>query len=511
LTAVSDQKPVEVFSRKSAMKLQALGGYFNTGINVVQGLALIPLYLNYLGLNLYGLWVTTGGILAMLGVMNLGLGSLLVQRVALSHGQQDFCKAGEYFINGLVVYLFLASMLVGVGLLLSFNLSEIIKEVGRNETLIRQCFQMAVVATGLGFINECLRSFASALLRPLYSALALAGARIVGLALTVYLLFHEAGLWAIPVGMLVVEVLVLPLNLVQAITLFRGLGARVELNREYIKDYFQTGGLLFASRLGHAFSRDADPLLITLFLRADVTAVYMVTRKAADVVFQLLSVIYASANGSFSHLVGTGDNLRIGRVAGQLLAMMFLVSLIGYSSYTALNAEFVSLWVGNALVLNQGVIMLIGVAYFLNSLRNMVLTILNAHGEFNYSSRFVLVEGLIKTCMTGVFLHWVGISGAPLALILASAVTLIILGSKLHKLLRVSIKTDSYIMAVATSLLLLGLASLSAHFLTVDSWWQFAFYSAFCVTVAALITVWFNWRAFRPLINGDVYEFTQKP
>ena len=511
MTAVSYQKPVEGASRKRAMTLQALGGYVNTGIAIVQGLVLVPMCLNYLGLHLYGLWLTTGGILAMLSVMNLGFGSLLIQRVALSHGQQDFRKAGEHFINGLAVYLLLASALVGVGILLSFNLSGMINEVGGDETLIRQCFQMAVLATGISFINECLRSFASALLCPLYSALALAVARIVGLALTVYLLLHEDGLWAIPVGMLVVEVLVLLLNLVQAITLFRGLGASMKLHRERMKEYFQTGGLLFASRLGHALSRDVDPLLITLFLRADVTAAYMVTRKAADIVFQLLSVIIASANGSFSHLVGTGNNVRIGRVARQLLALVFFAGLVGYSSYVALNAGFVGLWVGNVFVPNQGVIVLIGVSYLLNSLRNMVLTMLNADGEFNYSSWFVMGEGLVKIGLTGVFLQWVGISGVPLAVIISCAVSLIVLGNILSKRLCLPIQHGFNIMAVATSAVLLGLASLLAHFFTLDSWWQFAFYSAVCVSVSALMAVWFNWRAFRPLIKGEVYEVIQKP
>lgn len=495
------QKPVKIVSRKRAMISQALGGYINTVVIVAQGLMLVPLCLHYIGLHLYGLWLTTGGILAMLGVMSLGFGNLLVQRVALSYGQQDFRKAGEYFINGLVIYLLMASALVGIGWLVSLILPVFIKEIGLDEVLIVQCFQMAVLATGLGLINECLRSFASALLRPLYSSLALAGARIIGLALTVYLLYHEAGLWAIPVGMLVVEVLALLLNSIQSISLFRELGAGVKLNRMIIKEYIQTGGLLFASRFGHTLSRDIDPLLITLFLRAEVTAAYMVTRKAADIVFQLLSVIYASASGSLSHLAGTGDDARIGRVAAQLLGLVFFVSLVGFVSYTALNAGFVSLWVGNAFSLNQSVIVIVGVAYCLNSLRNMVLIMLNAYGEFSYSSWFVLVEGLVKVVLTVLFLQWFGISGAPLALAFSCAVTLIVLGKELHKRISLPIERGSYIKAVAASVVLFVLAILLPHFVLLESWWQFALYSVICVSGAVLMAAWFNWRAFKLLIG----------
>ncbi|WP_265943741.1 hypothetical protein [Dechloromonas sp. A34] len=72
----SEIAPVPVVvSRKRAITLQALGGYLNTGIQIVQGLILIPMYIHFLGLSLYGFWLSTGAILGMLGVMNLGLGA----------------------------------------------------------------------------------------------------------------------------------------------------------------------------------------------------------------------------------------------------------------------------------------------------------------------------------------------------------------------------------------------------------------------------------------------------
>lgn len=480
---------------------QALGGYVITGVMIVQSLVLVPMYIHFIGLKLYGLWLATGGILAMLGVMDMGMGNLLVQRVAQAYGQQDFRKAGEYFVNGLAVYFLLASALVGVGMLFSYNLTKVLKEIGGDEALIRQCFQLAVMVMGLSFINECLRGFTQALLRPLYTSLALAGARIVGLVTTLIMLYRELGLWAIPVGMLVAEGIALLLNLAQSVPLFRSLGARVALNWVQIKEYMQIGGLLFASRLGHALSRDADPLLITLFMRAEVTAVYIVTRKAADVVFQLLSVILASANGSFSHLAGTGDVGRIGIVAAQLLTLVFFVGLVGFSSYAALNTGFVTLWVGSDFGLDQGVIVLIAAAYLINGLRNMVLTMLNAIGEFNYSSRLVLIEGLIKTSLTALFLMWLGISGVPLALAIVCAVMLAIMGKKLHERISLPSMHGFYIKAAATSAMLLGLASLASSHLVSGSWWQFALYSVTCASLVILITACFNWRVLKSLIN----------
>lgn len=487
----------EPISRKRAMAFQALGGYINTGIQIIQGLLLIPLYLHFIGPHLYGLWLASGGVLAMLGVMNLGFGSLLTQRVAKAYGQSDHSKAGECFINGLAVYFTLATIFIGVGLLLSFNLSALIKANETNELLLKQCFQIAVVATGLGFINECLRGFSSALLRALYSSLVLAGSRIIGMAATLVLLYRDVGLWAIPIGMLLTEGLALLLGLIQTALLFRGLGTCWAFNLTLIGEYFRTGGLLFASRLGNALSRDADPLLITLFLQAEVTAAYMVTRRGADIVFQLLAVIYGAAHGAFSHLAGAGDEAKTGSVAAKLLAIVFFVGLVGFSCYVALNSSFVTLWVGETFSLDRGLILLIGLAYFLQSLRNMVLQILNGLGEFDISSRVILLEGLIKTGLTIWLLNWVGISGVSLSLAVACLLALFILGAKLKGCIRLPITVKTYAKSVITAGLLFSVAIVLPSFVMVKLWSNFILLAVACVMAAVLILVLLNWNVFK--------------
>lgn len=497
-----NKSPVAPISRKRAMALQALGGYINTGIQVAQGLLLIPLYLHFIEPHLYGLWLASGGILAMLGVMNLGLGSLLVQRVAKAYGQSDLPKAGEYFINGLAVYLMLASAFVGIGLLLSYHLTGLLQVTKADDVLLRQCFQIAVVATGLGLINECLRGFAFALLRPLYSTLALAGSRIVGAITTVLLLYHwELGLWAIPVGMLVVECVVLLLNVLQSVSLFHYLGASWVLNRVQINEYFQTGGLLFASRLGQALSRETDPLLITLFLRPELTVFYMVTRKAADTIFQLLSVINASMNGSFSHLAGSEDAAKIRIVAAKLLSLVFFVGLVGFSSYALLNEGFVKLWVGETFILDHNIIFFIGLAYFINILRNMTLQMLNGLGEFNYTSSLVLLEGLIKTGLAILLLTWIGLIGIPIAHVATSALMLIVMGMKLNKHISLPITLQTYGKAIAASIILFGLAGIIPQYMVVDSWLQFTLHATDYILITALIIILLNGSAINALLK----------
>lgn len=489
-------------SRKRATVLLALGAYVNTGIVAVQGLLLIPLYLHFIGAHLYGLWMASGGVLGIMGALNFGFGNLLIQRVAHAYGQQDLPKVGAYCINGIFVYFVIASIFIIVGMLLSFGLMGFLQVSAGSEEILTYCFRLAVVAAGIGIFNECLRGIAQALLRPLFSVISLAVFRILGIAITAFLLFEEAGLWALPIGMFVIEVFVLLTALIQTATLLGSLHIKLLMDGDIIKEYFHVGGALFAAKLGNALSRESDPLLITIFLRPEVTTAYMVTRKAADLLFQMLGVIYGATHGAFSHLAGQGDDGKTGEVATKLLTIVFLSGLISFATYVGMNYSFVTLWIKKAFALDQEVILLIGMAFFANSLRNMVWQILNGFGDYNYTSLVIFIEGLGRIAFAAVLLNFIGVIGVPLSFGIASVLSIVILGIKLRH--RIQLKIDNHVFskALVVTLMLFVLGEMVAHsYEPGGSWSIFAFRAVVFVLVASAMCALFYWSMFRTLIK----------
>jgi O-antigen/teichoic acid export membrane protein len=493
-------QPVPI-SRKRATAVLAIGGYVNTGIQIVQGLLLIPLYLHFVGAHLYGLWMASGGILGMLGVLNFGIGNMLIQRVANAYGRQDLPKAGVYFVNGMLVYLIIVFIFMIVGLFLSFFLPALLRVSGGINLQLRGCFQLAVVAAGAGIVNECLRGFAQALLRPVFSMVAIAVSRIIGIVITTVLLFRDAGLWAIPVGMLVTEIMILIAGLVQTLTLFRELRARVVLDAAIIKEYLHLGGAMFIARLGSALSRESDPLLITLLLRPELTTAYMLTRRAADIVFQMLSVVYGATHSGFSHLVGHGEKERIATVATRLLIMVFFSGLVGFITYVVMNHSFLALWVGEAFALDKWIIIGIGVAFFASSLRNMVWQVLNGFGEYQYSSRVIFLEGIGKILLAAALLNFLGMPGMPIALVVSSIISMIALFVKLQSHVKLSVKSRDSAYAFAIAIILFVLSGFYASMFHPVSWVMFVLLSGVVVFGVSMLCALSNWPMFRALIK----------
>ena len=53
-------------SRSKSTKILAIGSYSILLIDIIQGLAFVPLYISFTGERLYGFWLASGGIIAIL-------------------------------------------------------------------------------------------------------------------------------------------------------------------------------------------------------------------------------------------------------------------------------------------------------------------------------------------------------------------------------------------------------------------------------------------------------------
>lgn len=489
-------------SRKQATVRLAIGGYINTSIVIAQGLLLTPLYLYFIGAHTYGLWLASGGILGMLGLMNFGVSGLVLQRIAKAYAQMDLSLARAYYINGAAIYLGICLLYGLVGWVASIWIPEVLDVTGENAELLRKCFQVAVSAMVIGTFNEFLRSFSHALLRPMVSMVSMAAGRILGICVTVWMLFNDFGLWSIPVGLLISEGFIFAINLAYSIGLSRKLPTILSLNQNIIKEFMRTSPVLLTARVGDTVSREADPLLITIFVGPELTTAYMVTRRAADIVFRLLSVIVASTMSSFSHLAGCDDNKKTGGMALKLLTLNFSIGAIGFATYAGTNHAFVSMWVGESFALNQEIILFIALGFFARTFRGLLVQILYGLGDFVYPSIVVLLAGIARIALATWLLSMLDIIGIPIAFTLACFISIVPLGLRLINQLtmRICLPSIARLLFSAAILYSVNSAVIQLDF-DINSWGIFLLYLLIIMTSTSILFISMNLSRFR-----DIYK-----
>ncbi len=494
-------------SRKRSTLISIFGGYINTAILVIQGLLLIPLYLHFIGAHSYGLWLSTGGILGLLGVLNFGIGNIFTQRIANAFGKNDITNISLYFFNGVVVYFLVFIIFISIGIFLSYFFWFIYSgsELPSN---LKECFQLALLATGLSILNECLRSFSQALLHPTLSILSVAISRILGTIISIMALYHGLGLWAIPLGMAVCELLIFIFGIFITIELLNKFQIKLLFNFLIVKEYFKQGGVMFVASVGSSLARESDPILITYLLSPEITAAYMISRRAADILFQLLAIFGGAIHSSFSNLIGQGNSEKISKIACKMLIIITILSYIGYITYIYLNAFFVDLWVGKNYQIAQCIIVIMGLGFMASSLRIIILQLLNGFGDFNFSSRVIFLEGLTKVLLGALALnHW-GLIGASLAFLGTSIFSLVFLYCKLKQRIIVRLNSLIILKFMFLTLTLSFISAFVVKHIAVESWLELILVALIVLTIISLLLSAIDSKFFKRFFKDILNDLT---
>ncbi|HEX6913061.1 MAG TPA: oligosaccharide flippase family protein, partial [Longimicrobium sp.] len=389
--------PVKGRSRRRGAVVMLVGGYANNLLLVVQGLVLVPLYLRHLGPETYGGWMASGDLLGWLAVLDMGIAGISVQRMAAAHGRGEHRSVGDYFGTGLAVQGLLVALLTVLAVLASPFVPAWVRLEGAAGTELAACFAVAGVATGLGLLGNVVTGLALSTQRMVFVNLAIFAAGVAQIAVTLVLLGQGRGLWALALGMLARTGLVLALAGAHAAYVLRhDLGVRARVRREVVREL---GGLSTVSvlvMLGNTLVGRSDAMLIALFHGPQTVTLYVLTRRAAEMLAMFLARIGGAVSPGFAHLVGSGERARAAAVMGQVGRLYFCAAVPALALYMALNRSFVELWVGPGHFAGQGLTVLVGLNVLLVGWAALVLSMSGAAGLIARAGMALFVEAVVR-------------------------------------------------------------------------------------------------------------------
>jgi O-antigen/teichoic acid export membrane protein len=503
-------RPSQPTARRRAAAITMIGGYATTAVTVAQGLVLVPLYLHYIGPRLYGVWLASGDILAWLSLLQMGSGSLLIQRVSHALGRGDRDLAARYYATGLGLLLALTTMIVAGAFAVAPWFPAWMGVKGAEVTLTSTCFVAASFATAANILGEGIGGLAAAVQAPGIKTTAAVVGGLAGLATTLALLFSGRGLWAIPIGLIVRSAMLLLANLANAAWLYRRWIARPFRPSSAVLR--EMGGLalpMFGASLGNALLGRSEAAVVAVMLRPELATLLVLTRRGADVVRMLVNQFNAAAFPGFAHLVGTRQTEKAWRVYGEIMRLYMPVSVLLVAAYLALNRSFMTAWVGGQ-EFGGGLLTVVIAAATLATCRSGFLGfLLGATGAIVRSNVLVLVESIVRFPLLLGLLALIGLPGAPLAALLTAVVAGWIARRWTQRALAPGAPREAgpaVSTAVAVEALVLIAAALAGARLWSTSWFGFVTFAVVVGAVEALIARWVV-----PDIGGLLAVFRGRP
>lgn len=243
---------------------------------MVQGLLLIPLYVKFLGQDLYGFWLASGGLLAWASMVDVGGTSIARQRCANAYANKEFRRMLDYFYNGVAFAILTFTIFLIVLISVAPHIQSILNTDDEFIEILTHCFLIAGLGTGLLLLKRILKEFTSALQRVLLPVIF----DILGLLLSLLfiisgIVYFNLGLYALAFGALIRVGVPFILNIFYVAVLLygiRGIGLNLTMNKAVIKDYVITTPSVFLAKSTGSFSTQI-PIILLRLRRKSLTVV----------------------------------------------------------------------------------------------------------------------------------------------------------------------------------------------------------------------------------------------
>lgn len=456
-------------NRRKAALIMIAGGYSNAVFMCVQGLVLVPLYLKFIGERLYGLYLASAGVVAVLGFLDVGLPSLIIQRVARAYARGDARGMGSYFRTGLLLHGLLMAGLLAMAAALSIWIPAIFHANAIEAPILQGCFVIAALASSCSLFNNSVVGFQQAVQRPLVAQIAALLGNGAGAVSTIVLLYGGFQLWSIPLGGLIRSATMLTLNCINSAIILRALGATGVVRAEVMAELLRVGVALLASKLGGSIVGQIEPALLGILFQPEIVTVYSVTKRMTGLIEYALASLLSAVFPGFSHLYAQGDQQKVTAVFKQLAVTVLAVGLVAYGTFMLINGSFVRLWVGEKLYGGQLLTTLVALASFGLVGFNFLGYLISATGDIAAPSLVIGAEAVVRLLVMASLLYLYGsLYGLPIAIVATTGLGSILLYRRLKS--HVAIDPSGGFRYVLVAGLILGTAALMGGRLGFQSW-----------------------------------------
>jgi O-antigen/teichoic acid export membrane protein len=412
--------------RKKAYLYQSLGSSLNLYIGILSNIVLIPLYIENFDTRLYGIWISVGGVLSWLYFLDLGLGSVLTQRVSKLYGEKKIDKILSESISGIIPFFFSSLVFIIFGYILSAFIPYIFNLTETESKKIITPLLIVIFATSLNFINTSIKACLNGLLMPLHSSLITAFSSLIGFVLTIIFVNNGYDILSISYGLFISSIIALVFLVYFFIRKILPFYNKKFYEIKLILKYLKLSPIFIISRFAKSASKDIDLLFITLLINPELTVIFMTSKRIFEVMFNGFNILGNSLLAPMSNFIAEHGVTEQKKLFSKIFRHLFIVSLIGFFILSISHPLIISYWINNSFNLNYYVILLFGVAFFLSFLLQLLIIYLNSLGEFIISSCINIIEPLFRAFFIFIFIYLLGIELIPIAYIVAILMTLIL-------------------------------------------------------------------------------------
>lgn len=383
----------------------------------------IPIALQHLGLERYGIWMTMTSILLLLAFADFGISNALLTTLSNALGKNEFNSAQALVSNS-----FALLMVASLGFLSIFWLSVEFIDLRKSLNLSRNISVDEVKISLLIFILIFCAGFPIGGIERIRLACQeghiTAGFSFLGNAVGfLSMLYVTTAGKDLPWLIFTLSGIPCLFQLSNGVLLFISrpyLRPRVcQISGGKVKTLTRTGSLFFVLQLTASVSYHSDNILIAHIFNQEMVAFYSVPNRLFGLMVTLASLAATPLWAAYGEAFGKGDKNWIKANFQSSLKIFSASSLIAGSLLVLFSPYLLRVWVGETVNSQYSLLIPLGLLAILLAVGNLVGVLYNAMGILRFQIITATFFSIISVLLKIVFaMHW-GLPGVPWATITA--------------------------------------------------------------------------------------------
>lgn len=401
--------------KRNELRFGVVMSYVNLALSTLIPLLYTPIMLKILGQAEYGLYSLALSTVSYLSLLNLGLGNTINRYIAKYRAENDTESKEKTFGFFIILYCVLAGIVLFCGWLISNNINFIFEKTLTTEEVLKMksLVMIMTISTAVSFPTTVFTAVIGSHEKYVFRTLLETAQKLITPCANLAVLFLGAGAIGLSAVAAVIQIVVLPVNIIYCIKSLKVKPRLGWLQKDLIKEMVVFTAFIFLGSLVDMLFWSTDKLILGMLVGSTAVAVYNIGGTFNNIVMSLSSAISGVLGPRITGMVVTDASkeelteifIRVGRLQYIVLALIL-------SGFTVFGQFFIHLWVGPEYKDAFWVAILTMYPLAIPLIQNTGLSIIVAQNKHRFRAIVFFIIAVLNVVSTYICVPYFGIVGA---------------------------------------------------------------------------------------------------
>ncbi len=409
---------------------------------ITTGLFVKNLGIEYAGLN--GLFIN---ILAVLSFTELGIAGAATYLLYKPIYDKDFDRVKTIMSLYKKYYRIVGTIIIILSLLISFIIQIFIKETTIPLFEIQYLFILFAFGSAVTYFFSYNRNlfystqknyvvltvdFIVQFIKYIFQIIAIIVYKNYGLYLIINIIFN-----------LITNIIIHILSK-KEFAILRTSNSNEQLKKEVKKSFFNRIKELSFFQITSIGINSTDNLLISSFINISTVGLYNNYNLIIKQVFSFIVSIFSGVGASIGDLIAENNKVKIKYTFKNIELIFFLINSFCVCSFASLIQMFISFWLGTQYTLNNSIVLILIVNFFLLVQRQVLNSFYSAAGYFKNFIVPAIIEMILNLVVSIILVKYMGLIGIFIGTLFSSVIAWVLQIKIFVKLFKLNLKEYIY-------------------------------------------------------------------